>query len=275
MLAVATLSGAGFPAYTSESMFDAYFSPPMFLASDAQRMAYFGVRGCLLVMPTAHCAGEPCAPRTLQHFAALEGESPRSAVLRHLRNAGITAFVADGISPHQEPDRLWEAQWAALEQAVHGGSIHALGELVVQEGNHRSLRIIDRHIALALATDTPLLVAAPEGLELRWQSALLERASAHAGLWRWTRTDASFARAALTRGEGVIATIGGPRFSMEAFLDLHRSLPASALQRLSIGSSRGRGLNPFALAACEMALDGYHEDLRMQGGMRRGVSVGT
>jgi len=231
-------------------MFDAYFSPPHFHADDAVRMAEFGVSSCLLVLPTGHHA--------VDEAEVLEKVSPhlvREQVVHHLEAAGIRVFLADGVSPHVEPERAWHHEWAHVRAQVLAGDVHALGELVVRDGSHRALRMVDAHIELAREAQVPLLVAHTPHLEPRWQAALQERAQSLPKLWHWTRVSPAFALEALSDGQRVIAAVSGRDFPRRDLAWLLGELTPEQVSRLAIGSSRGRGLNPFALAASEMLFD--------------------
>lgn len=221
-------------------------------------MSSFGVRGCLLAIPTAHAAparAQVCVDSYTPQVDAHPTE--RRAYTRHiLTQAGIQCRIADAISPHLEPERSWGAQWNALTHAAFEGDIDALGMLVLHHGSHRGLEIIDRHLALSKATGLPVLVKSPELLPLQWARALRRRAAAHASRWYWVHASMSSAFEALRRGEGVIMA-PCRRHSAENIMRLAASLTPAEQRRMTIGSSRGRGLNPFALAGCEIAADTY------------------
>lgn len=234
-------------------MFDAYFSPPYLRPSDAQNMSSYGVRSCLLAIPAAHA--EPTTPIELYTPEIHAHPADRRAHAQHiLEGAGIQCRIVDAISPHLEPERSWGAQWNALAHAAHQGDIDALGMLVLHHGTRRGLEIIDRHLALSNATDLPVLVKSPEELARPWVNALRARAAVHAPRWYWVHPSMAFALDALQRGEGVIMA-PCRRHCAEGLMSLAASLTPEQQRRMAIGSSRGRGLNPFALAACEIAAD--------------------
>lgn len=223
-------------------MFDAYFAPPFFDDADARRMAHFGVRACLLMSPRAFARA---------HAGEVIDEA---AVVASLATAGIRSFIADAISPEVEPERAWHEAWARLRARVHAREVHAIGELLLLRGGPRAFRMLDRHLALAEEAQVPVLVAHAPWLEPRWQEALAMRARAHAARWHWTRATPEFAASALADGARVIAAVSGRRFAPEALAVLLEGCAPEARARLAVGSARGRGLNPFALAAAEIAL---------------------
>lgn len=239
-------------------MFDAYFSPPYLRPSDAENMSSFGVRSCLLAIPTAHVAPSNVQGCVDLYTAGIDTHpAERRAHARHiLEQAGIRCHIADAISPHLEPERSWGAQWNALTHAAFEGDIDALGMLVLHHGNYRGLEIIDRHLALSKATGLPVLVKSPEELPQHWARALHRRAAANASRWYWVHASMPSAFEALRRGEGVIMA-PCRRNSAESIMRLAASLTPTEQRRMAIGSSRGRGLNPFALAGCEIAADTY------------------
>lgn len=219
---------------TAPRLFDAYLHRPTLSVDEALQMHSFGVRGALV-------------------FGT--GESRNEPVLASLRSAGIQAFAVDGVSPDDEPERMWEERWRDIVVDVEEGRTHALGELVLVEGSARALRIIDRHCALALRCGVPLLVAYDARLDPRWQDALRARAAKLGDLWWWTRVPLDDLEGRLTEGAGVLL---GPRASDGGAMGIAQALSTlddAQVQRVAIGSARGRGLNPFALAACEIAWD--------------------
>ena len=223
-------------------MFDAYFAPPYFDDADARRMAHFGVRACLLMSPRAYASAQ-----------GVEGVS-EEAVVASLDAAGIRAFIAAAISPEVEPERAWHDVWAQLRARVHAREVHAVGELLLPRGGARAFRMLDRHLALAEEAQVPVLVAHAPWLEPRWQEALAMRAHAHAPRWHWTRATPEFAASALASGARVIAAVSGRRFPPDALASMVARREPEARANLAVGSSRGRGLNPFALAAAEIEL---------------------
>lgn len=219
---------------TAPLLFDASVCRATLDEKDAAQMAAFGVRGAL-VWGT--------------------GEGRNDAVLAALRAVGIEAFGLDGVSPDEEPERMWEARWRAIVADVEARRTHALGELVLVEGSARALRIVDRHCALALRAGVPLLVAYDDRLEPRWQDALRARAASLGALWWWTQVPLTDLESRLLEGAGVILA---PRAAEDGAMGIARavaSLDAASRDRVVVGSARGRGLNPFALAACEIAWD--------------------
>lgn len=214
-------------------------------------MAEFGVRGCLWVTPVVSSSAEALG----DGGSGVVLEQQRSDVQAYLRAAGIDVFVGEGISPHAEPQRAWGADWESLRTRVFEGQVHALGEMIVHQGSPRALRILDQHMALAVDAGVPLLVAHAPWLEGHWQEELHRRAALLPELWHWTRVTPSFALEALQQGQRVIAAVSGRGFQPSDVNALLLQLSEEERQRLAVGSSRGRGLNPFALAAVDMMLD--------------------
>lgn len=252
-------------------MFDAYFAPPFIETSDAVHMARFGVTHCVLAIASAHCEGPSVRDQELGANHPYVSPQLRQ---RHahavLERAGIDVSIADVISPHLEPERSWEHQWQLLVQRVQRGEVHALGVIRFLELQDRGLDILDRHLVLSKAHDVPILVKMPTRIDPEDRRALMRRAAAHAERWYWVQPTLRFAHAALRRGEGAIVSIR-PRVSAEDIVALSTMLSSLQRRRLCIGSSQGRGLNPFALASVEIALDRHAHTARaareiLQGG---------
>lgn len=257
-------------------MFDAYFSPPFLHPTDAEHMVRFGVTECVLAVPSAHCDRSVEGARALDEDLAHDPHARPIVRQEHTKelliDAGIRVHVADGISPHLEPERSWEAQWAFLVSRVEQQKVQVLGVIVFDGESERGLRILDRHLALSKAHNLPIFVQFPRQ---RWSaegfSALCERASTHGDRWYWARPPLSFAGHALRRGHGVIVSTSR-RLSADILIDWFDRLPLDMRARVAMGSSRGRGLNPFALASLEMAADAHgrshaHQDLLLGGAL--------
>lgn len=251
-------------------MFDAYFSPPFLQPDDAVQMARFGVTHCLLALTSAHCKGPSI------HRENLDANHPQASPIarqahaqRVLRDAGIHVSIADAISPHLEPERSWEAQWHRLVSRIAEGSVHALGTIRFMDVQDRGLDILDRHLALSESCGVPLLVKMPTHIDAEDRKALLQRAHAHAERWYWVLPDLRFAYAALRRNQGVILSPHRTP-SADDIVAMLTALSPRQRKRLAIGSSQGRGLNPFALASMEIALDQHAPALEggsvLQGG---------
>lgn len=238
-------------------MFDAYFSPPFLQPIDAHHMQRYGVTECVLAIPTAHCKTS-VRPKALAHMrpANHPHASPRVRQLyarKQLEEAGIRVRVADAISAHLEPERNWEAQWNNLASRVERGDVTVLGVMSFDNDHGRAFDILDRHLVLSKQANLPIYVRPPALMSRQGHSALLARARAHQWRWYWVHPCLAFAHRALMRGEGVILA---PHRRMPAtdIARLFATLTPKERLRLIVGSSHGRGLNPFALASVEIAM---------------------
>lgn len=245
-------------------MFDAYFAPPFLQPIDAEHMASFGVKECVLAVASAHCdaLGEhEAVPRAACANHPYASPRVRQAHARAvLESAGIRVFVADAISPHQEPERSWEAQWRSLTSRLYTGEVSVLGVFVLADDSPRAFQILDRHLVLSERLDVPVIVKMPYGLSARGVLKLQRRAMLHADRWYWLHPALALAHDALRRGQGVILSTSA-QVSAHDLVAFASVLPSAQRVRLAIGSTRGRGLNPFALASVEIAADSHHPAL--------------
>lgn len=229
-------------------MFDAFFVPPDLRSADVERMRSFGITEALVPLSSTRAVAHDSAQGDRAHSASI---AQAQALTTLLQGAGIHAWFADAISPNEEPERLWEHRWEELCERVDAGELAAIGELRVLEGSARALRVLDRHLALAADREVPILVSWPGHLDVVWRRALLARARDFAPYWWWTRVPASRLARLTSDGAGAIATIGGKGHSAPALVEAIAPLPTD--RRVALGSGRGRGLNPFALASVEIA----------------------
>lgn len=232
-------------------MFDAFFVPPELARDDVARLREFGVDAVLIPITALRQPTSEWLAERAEH----QLDAARTKLHAQLTQAGVLAWFADAISPELEPDAMWEDQWTALRAGIVEGRIAAIGELSLPRISSRSLRILDRHLALSEALDVPVLVLWDDVLwddaqDERWRHELLARARQHHARWWWTRVPAKRVAELSREGVGVIATIGGRDHRPEALARVIASLPEA---RIALGSGRGRGLNPFALASVEIA----------------------